>query len=340
MKSYCVLYFKYFKCNGGSFLKRETTAFLFLANTSTHKEGFAMKRRLLCALVPLLSFVLVGCSNQATGATGSSDSKSPTSSTSSQTPDKLVIGMEVNYAPFNWSETASSEYTLPVSNHAGSYADGYDIQIAKLLSQKTGMEVSIFQSDWDSLIPNLQAGTINAVIAGMTDTAERELSIDFTDEYYHSELVLVTKKSVADSYTSAISSSDFGTFANGKMFVSQNDTVTDDVISEKFVNYGAIHNNAAADFATAALSVSTGAAFAMTAELPVAQSLVNSFTSLGIVHIDQAILGDLYASLGVSIGLKKGSSALQSSLNSALKEISSDTRLSLMEGAVSRSASL
>lgn len=296
-----------------------------------------MKRRLLCALVPLLSFVLAGCSSQATSSTGSNDNKS---STSSKTLDKLVIGMEVNYAPFNWSETTSSEFTLPVSNHAGSYADGYDIQIAKLLAEKTGMEVSIFQSDWDALIPNLIAGTINAVIAGMTDTEERELSIDFTDEYYHSELVLLTKKSVADSYFSAISSTDFKAFATGKMFVSQNDTVTDDVISEKFVTYGAIHNNAVADFATAALSVSTGAAFAMTAELPVAQSLVNSFTSLGIVHIDQAILGDLYASLGVSIGLKKGSSSLQTSLNSALKEISADTRLSLMEGALTRSASI
>ena len=165
-----------------------------------------MKRRLLCALVPLLSFVLVGCSSQARSSTGSNDNKS---STSSKTPDKLVIGMEVNYAPFNWSETTSSEFTLPVSNHAGSYADGYDIQIAKLLAEKTGMEVSIFQSDWDALIPNLIAGTINAVIAGMTDTGERELSIEFTDEYYHSELVLLTKKSGADSHSSAISSADF-----------------------------------------------------------------------------------------------------------------------------------
>lgn len=248
--------------------------------------------------------------------------------------------MEVNYAPFNWSESVSSDTTLPVSNHAGSYADGYDIQIAKLLGEKTGMEVSIFQSDWKALIPNLQAGTITAVIAGMTDTEERELSIDFTDEYYHSELVLVTKKEVADLYASAISSSDFGGFANGKMFVSQKDTVTDDVITEKFVSFGAIHNNAVDDFATAALNVSNGGAFAMTAELPVARSIVSSFDSLGIVHIDQAILGDLYASLGVSIGIKKGDSELQKKLNSALAEITSEKRLELMEDAVSRSASL
>ena len=284
-----------------------------------------MKKSLfLIGLVSLAS--LIAC-----GGASTNDSSSK---------KKLVIGMEVNYAPFNWSESSSNDYTLPVSNHSGNYADGYDIQMAKLIGEKTGMEVSIFQCDWDSLIPNLQAGTINAVVAGMTDTAERELSIDFSDEYYHSELVLVTKKTVADQYTSAISSADFGTFANGKMFVSQSGTVTDEVIEEKFVSFGAIHNNAVSDFGTAVLNVRMGGAYAMTAELPVAKSYVNSFSDLGIVHIDQTILGDLYASLGVSIGLKKGDNELQASINSALKEISSDTRLSLMEAAVNRSAEL
>lgn len=255
--------------------------------------------------------------------------------------NKLVIGMEVNYAPFNWAETKSNDYTLEVSNHSGTYADGYDIQVAKKLSEKTGMEVTIFQSEWTSLIPNLQAGTINAVIAGMTDTAERELSIDFTDEYYHSELVLITKKDIADQYTSAISSTDFSTFIKGKEIVSQSQTVTDDIIEDVFkTNYGAIHNNPVDSFALAATNVDQGGAFAMTAEYPVAESLISSFTNLGIVHIDQTILGDSLSSLGVSIGIKKGNTELQSKLNAALKEITDADRLEMMEAAVTRSSSL
>lgn len=252
--------------------------------------------------------------------------------------NELIIGMEVKYPPFNWAENSASDYTLPVSNHAGVFADGYDIQIAKILSEKTGMKVSIFQSDWDSLIPNLQSDTINAIIAGMTDTAERELSIDFTDEYYHSELVLVTKKSIADQYTSAISADDFGSFISGKMLVSQSGTVTDDIINDVFTTYGAIRNNPVDTFAIAAQNISSGGAFAMTAELPVANSIVSSFTDLGIVHIDQSILGDSLSSLGVSIGIKKGNTALQTALNSALAEITADQRLSLMTAATSRSA--
>ncbi|MFA6861287.1 MAG: transporter substrate-binding domain-containing protein [Bacilli bacterium] len=262
------------------------------------------------------------------------------SSSISGSSNELVIGMEVNYAPFNWAETSSSDYTLPVSNNSGSYADGYDIQIAKLLGEKTGMTVKIFQSKWESLIPNLQAGTINAVIAGMTDTEEREQSISFTDEYYHSELVLVTTKETADGYTSAISKDDFGAFINGKMLVSQDQTVTDDIITDVFTTYGAIHNNPVDSFALAALNVQQGGAFAMTAEYPVAESIVAANSKLGIVHIDQTILGSSLASLGVSIGIKKGNTELQTALNTALSSITSDTRLSLMEAAVNRSSSI
>jgi ABC-type amino acid transport substrate-binding protein len=86
---------------------------------------------------------------------------------------KLVIGLECNYAPFNWSEIAPNDYTLKVANKTNMWADGYDVQIGKILSEKLEIPVEIHQIDWDSLIPELTFGNINAVIAGMTDTEER-----------------------------------------------------------------------------------------------------------------------------------------------------------------------
>ena len=65
--------------------------------------------------------------------------------------DKLVIGRECNYAPFNWTETKENENTLKISNAQG-YADGYDIQIAKKLSEKRGREVEIVKELWESLV--------------------------------------------------------------------------------------------------------------------------------------------------------------------------------------------
>ena len=253
---------------------------------------------------------------------------------------KLVIGLECGYAPFNWSETTENEYTLKVDNIPNLYCDGYDIQIAKLLGEELGFEVHIMKTEWESLVSDLQFGAINAIIAGMTDTEERRQSISFTDEYYRSELVLITAKSIADQYDHPLTSEELSTIANGQVFVSQTSTVTDEVIDIFKENYGAIHATPLKSFALAATDVSNGTAFAMTAELPVAQSIVASFNNLGIIHINQDILGEKQAELGVSIGIQKGNTELQSRINAALNKITIEERTEMMRLAVERSSAL
>ena len=56
------------------------------------------------------------------------------------------------------------------------------------------MKLEIYRYDWDSLIPAVQSGTVDAIIAGMSPTAEREEQIDFTNVYYSSTLVVIYKK--------------------------------------------------------------------------------------------------------------------------------------------------
>ena len=78
---------------------------------------------------------------------------------------RLVIGMECGYQPFNWTTRSEGEYTLPIDG-TNEFADGYDIQIAKYLSEDLGKEVIIKRTVWDSLITDLNAGNINMVLAG------------------------------------------------------------------------------------------------------------------------------------------------------------------------------
>ena len=56
------------------------------------------------------------------------------------------------------------------------------------------MKLEIYSMVWDSLIPALQSGTVDAIVAGMSPTAERKQEIDFTDTYYTSNLVIVIRK--------------------------------------------------------------------------------------------------------------------------------------------------
>lgn len=109
----------------------------------------------------------------------------------------LKVGMECAYAPFNWTDM--SEPTLnavPISSQGseGMYANGYDVQIAQYIANKLGMKLEIYAITWDGLLPALQSGTVDAIIAGMSPTAEREEEIDFTDVYYSSNLVVIYKK--------------------------------------------------------------------------------------------------------------------------------------------------
>ncbi len=106
----------------------------------------------------------------------------------------LKIAMECNYAPFNWTQMTDANGAVPIANASNMYANGYDVQIAKYIAAELGMTLEIYSAEWDSLIPGVNAGTYDGIIAGMSPTAERKEKIDFTDCYYNSNLVIIYKK--------------------------------------------------------------------------------------------------------------------------------------------------
>jgi ABC-type amino acid transport substrate-binding protein len=109
----------------------------------------------------------------------------------------LRVGMECAYAPYNWTETeALTPGAVAISGEGkeGLYANGYDVQVAQYIANMLGMSLEIYALEWDSLVPAVQSGTVDAIIAGMSPTAEREEEIDFTDVYYESNLVVITRK--------------------------------------------------------------------------------------------------------------------------------------------------
>lgn len=113
----------------------------------------------------------------------------------------LTIAMECAYAPYNWTQSDDANGAVPISNVPGSYANGYDVMIAKRICEANGWELEIVQSDWDSLVPGVQTGTFDAVIAGQSMTAERAEQVDFAGPYFYATIVCLTK---ADSpYASA-----------------------------------------------------------------------------------------------------------------------------------------
>lgn len=109
----------------------------------------------------------------------------------------LKIGMECAYEPYNWTDTDGSSFgAVPISSEGqqGLYANGYDVQIAQYVANRLGLKLEIYAMEWDSLIPAANSGAIDAIVAGMSPTAERAQEIDFTDTYYESNLVVIIRK--------------------------------------------------------------------------------------------------------------------------------------------------
>lgn len=109
----------------------------------------------------------------------------------------LKIGMECAYEPYNWTDTDGSSFgAVPISSEGqqGLYANGYDVQIAQYVANRLGLKLEIYAMEWDSLIPAVNSGAIDAIVAGMSPTAERAQEIYFTDTYYESNLVVIIRK--------------------------------------------------------------------------------------------------------------------------------------------------
>lgn len=118
----------------------------------------------------------------------------------------LKVGMECAYAPYNWTQTNADNDAVKIKNADG-YANGYDVQAARKIAASLGVELEIYAYKWDALIPAVESGTIDCVIAGMSPTAERKAVLDFSDNYYVSNLVIIVREDGA--YANAQSLADF-----------------------------------------------------------------------------------------------------------------------------------
>ena len=255
---------------------------------------------------------------------------------------RLVIGMECAYQPFNWTETKANDFTLPIDG-TNEFADGYDIAIARYLSEDLGRDVVIKRIEWDDLIPSLNQGSINMVLAGMSSTAERRKNIDFTEPYLKSDLAFLIKQEnipAGNSKDNPLSYDGLKELFRGQSLVCQANVVGDDIIEDYFVSastYNIKHSAAQQTYPLAALDVQRGISFAMPAELPVVEAM-SSLEGLGVLYCDYSFLneGDLEG-LSVNIGLKKGNTELLNDLNASLRKLTQDERSTMMGEASRRS---
>lgn len=242
--------------------------------------------------------------------------------------DVLRVGMEVNYAPFNYSQVNDENGAVEVVNSKNEFANGYDVQIAKLIADKLGKKLEIYKVEWDGLPPALTSGKIDAIIAGMSPTEERKKEIDFTQNYYTSDLVIVLKKD--SEYNDAQSLEDF----KGAKITGQLNTFHYTVIDQI---EGVNKQTAMESFPSMISATKAGNIDGYVSEKPGAMAAVNSNDDLSYVEFDEGKGFKTSAEdTSIAVGVRKNSE-LTSQINEVLSTLSKEDQDSIMNQVVTTS---
>ena len=243
----------------------------------------------------------------------------------------FTIAMECAYAPYNWTQTDVSNGAVPIKD-SSDYANGYDVMIAKKICEANGWQLEILRSDWDSLVPAVQTGMIDAAIAGQSMTAARSEQVDFAGPYFYASIVCVTK---ADSqFADAQSISDL----SGGTCTAQIATIWYDQCLPQI--QGAQIQTAAETAPAMLMALETGMVDFICTDMPTAQGAVAAYPDLKILNFsgtdgDFQFTDEVRAeNVNIGISVRKGNTGLVEAINNVLSTMTEDDFNELMAEAI------
>lgn len=288
-------------------------------NGISREEGnrTMLKRILTFALAALMLAGLAACAAKETkeeAVTGVEDGV-------------LTVAMECAYAPYNWTQADDSNGAVPIKDSA-EYANGYDVMMAKKLCEANGWQLEVVRLDWDSLIPAVQTGQIDAVIAGQSMTPERMEQVDFAGPYLYATIVCVVRSDSAFASAKGISDLSGGTCT------SQLGTIWYDTCLPQIP--GAVIQPGAETAPAMLMALETGTVDFVCTDMPTAQGAVAAYPDLAI--LDFAGSGDDFAvedsDVNIGISVRKGNTALKDALDGVLSTMTADDFNALMAQAI------
>lgn len=204
---------------------------------------------------------------------------------------KWKIGTEPAFPPFEMKDDATGDL------------DGFDIDLIKAIGEAAGREIEFVSLPFEGLIPALQSKTIDAAISGLTITAERSQTVDFSRPYFKAGLAIAVRED----------NSDIKSFENlmGKQIAVQIGTTGAQ-------QAGSVKDAVVSTFDSAPLALQelvNGRVDAVVNDLPVTLFAINEANLKGV-----KIVGELLTEEYYGIALPKNSEAL-AAINAALETL-------------------
>ena len=266
----------------------------------------------LLVLMLSMAFVFAGGSKEET-------------TTSSNT---LKVAMECGYAPYNWTQTTDANGAVRISGST-EYAYGYDVMMAKLIAEKLGKDLEIVKLDWDSLVPAVQSGTVDCVIAGQSITSDRLQMVDFTTPYYYASIVCLVNE--GSKYEGAKGVGDL----KGAVCTSQQNTVWYDVCLPQIENANILPAQESAPAMLVALSA--GRVDLICTDMPTAQAALVAYPSFRLLDFtnsdDNFVVSQEEINIGISVS--KNNPELTAAINEVLATLRVEDFNAMMDEAIS-----
>ena len=254
-------------------------------------------------------------------ANGSKEASSSSSNT-------LKVAMECGYAPYNWTQTTDANGAVKISGST-EYAYGYDVMMAKLIAEKLGKDLEIVKLDWDSLVPAVQSGTVDCVIAGQSITSDRLQMVDFTTPYYYASIVCLVNE--GSKYENAQGISDL----KGAVCTSQQNTVWYDVCLPQIEDANILPAQESAPAMLVALSA--GRVDLICTDMPTAQAALVAYPSFRLLDFtesnDNFVVSQEEINIGISVS--KNNPELTAAINEVLATLTVEDYNRMMDEAIS-----
>lgn len=292
-----------------------------------------MKKFFALVLALAMTAALAACGGSAPAASGSSSGSGSSSAPaegavpSGVEDGVLTVAMECGYAPYNWSQPDDSNDAVPIRD-TNEYANGYDVMMAKKLCEANGWELEIVRLEWESLVPAVQSGAVDAVIAGQSMTAERAEQVDFAGPYLYASIICLTKADSALANAKGISD------LSGGSCTSQQGTIWYETCLPQIE--GADIRTAAESAPAMLMALETGAVDFVCTDMPTAQGAMVAYPDLKLLDFsgsgDDFTVSDEDVNIGISV--MKGNTVLKDAMNSVLSGMTADDFNDLMAQAV------
>lgn len=287
-----------------------------------------MKKKLLSAAALAMACMLsfAGCSSSSSSSS-SSDSDSSSDASGVLNDNVLTVAMECGYAPYNWTQPDDSNGAVQIKD-SPDYAYGYDVMMAKHIAEELGMDLEIVKLDWDSLVPAVQSGTVDCVIAGQSITSDRLEMVDFTEPYYYASIITLVK---ADGpYANAASVADLA----GATCTSQQNTVWYDTCLPQIPDANILPAQESAPAMLVALDANKCDIVVTDQPTGLAACVAYlDFKLLDFSGTDGAFqVSDEEINIGISI--QKGNTELKDKINSVLDKMTPEDYTNMMNDAI------